>query len=468
MGDVRHNCSISVTHNLPDAYDFLKAQDHRGPDASGIGALRADGLVDTVTWTGSIGAFDIEGLQELFPNTYTFFFSHGRYATRGSDVPLLDEAHPITIGGEHYPNHAENGRMHRIVRGARAAVIHNGQVPSLGYTDLETRVDSEQLLRYYLDHGPERTMRDVALAYTAVFADASGLRVMRDRSGIKPGVLGVKNRREYVVASEDVAIRKNHARVVENLEPGTIYELHPDRMPTKTRVLEPQTKRCFFEWMYISHLDTILDDRSVRSLREHVGRTLADEIAPDADFVTFLPRSPETAARSYANARGLDFETVFYKLNKKRSFLEPNQKAREKSIEKNLFIKPEMRDVLEGRRVIIIDDSIVRGTNSRHLSKLLSNTGVEHAYLLSCTPRIGIIGDDGEPRGCEWGVDMPPDSEFIARDADTAQNRSARDISRIVGLDVRYLSVDGLKRSYQDAGINPETLCTFCIGGPRP
>jgi glutamine phosphoribosylpyrophosphate amidotransferase len=248
MGDVRHNCSISVTRTLEDAYGFLKSQDHRGPDASGIGALRSDGLVDVVKWTGPVGVFDIEGLQELFPDEYSFFFSHGRYATRGSDVPLLDEAHPITIGGEHYPDHVQKGGVHRIVRGARAAIIHNGQVPDLGYEDLETRVDSEQLLRYYLEHGPERTMLDVTLAYTAVFADKSGLKVMRDRTGIKPGVLGVKNR-QTVIASEDVAIRKNHARVVENLKPGTIYELHADGTHTKTFVVRPHPKRCFFEWM---------------------------------------------------------------------------------------------------------------------------------------------------------------------------------------------------------------------------
>ncbi|MFT4308362.1 MAG: hypothetical protein ACMXYM_03250 [Candidatus Woesearchaeota archaeon] len=480
MGDVGHNCSICVTRTFEDTVGFLEKLAHRGPEATGIGALRTDGLIDIVKWIGSTDAFKDLSLRRFFTGEYTFFFGHGRYATKGG-VDSLTEAHPIAIGGGEirYPSFS-------VRKGARAAIVTNGQVPDLGIREgLETRVDSEQLLHYYHEHGPRATMNDVALAYTAVFVDTKhgGVRVMRDRTGINPGVLGDRFDKA-VVASEDIAIRRNDASVVENLVPGAIYTLRADGSIDKEHVLPMTPRRCFFEWMYKAHPDSILDDRPVRSLREHIGRELAREYAPAVDVITYLPESPWMAARMYADERGMlrALKHVFTKRTDERSFLEPDQESRDASIKKSLSLFPEYRAdggrELEGATVLLIDDSIVRGTNSRRaLHMLRTRTGVKNVYLASCTAPLGIIGMDGVARGCEYGVNIPPEAEFLARDP-SGRNRSPEEVAEILGYDeVHYLTIKGMHRAYHNAGIEPvgalkgtkpSTLCTFCIGGPRP
>ena len=155
----------------------------------------------------------------------------------------------------------------------------------------------------------------------------------------------------------------------------------------------------------------------------------------DADLVTYLPRCPEVAARSFAKKRELPFEPVFYKMRGERSFQGSTAGERKESIGQNLHLLPGMNKKLRGKTVILLDDSIVRGNNSKRARDLLHEEAqVKKAYLVSYTPPIGIIGDDGVPRGCTFGVDMPPDpkpgEEFIAR------NRTIEEISEAMEMPV--------------------------------
>ena len=252
------------------------------------------------------------------------------------------------------------------------------------------------------------------------------------------------------------------------MNPGAIYYLTPEGDYTKESLVDPSPAYCFFEWNYITNVDSIINGVSVRRIREALGSTLAEEVCPaDADLVTYLPRCPEVAARAYARSAGLPFESVFYKMRGERSFLGTTANERKKSIGENLHVLPGKARELQDKTIILLDDSIVRGNNSRKARQLLyEECGVKKAYLVSYTPPIGIVGEDGIPRGCTFGVDMPPDpppgDEFIAR------GRSHEQISSEMEMPVVYISTEGMLKAFEEAGIPESSLCTYCIGGRYP
>ena len=169
------------------------------------------------------------------------------------------------------------------------------------------------------------------------------------------------------------------------------------------------------------------------------------------------------AAISYADKAGLPFMPVFYKKRKERAFLGPSAEERAASIRENLYLLYNPKTLIKDKTILIVDDSIVRGNNSPYAIKLLKEKGgVKKVCLASYTPPIGIIGEDGIARGCEFGVDMPPTDNFIAR------GRTMEEISTILGAEVGYLSVEGMLKVFDSLSMSREDLCTYCIGGKHP
>ncbi|MEE2627911.1 MAG: hypothetical protein VX670_05435 [Candidatus Latescibacterota bacterium] len=468
---VRHNCGFCVANTLHDAYRFIHSLQHRGREAAGIAAV-GDGRIDVIKWKGGVSTFDVTDLHKIFvsPNYHTYM-AHVRYATRGSKDKILEEAHPHVIGGR-----IENRDNHILIWDCDMAAVHNGQVDPVFFSEVTpdsmySSCDTEALLYLYRERGEYNFLKEVPGAFTLAIADKrkKDVIVMRDRTGIKPGVLGWKDGK-YGVASEDIAFRKNGGEYVEDLDPGTIYYIEPEGGYSKEKLLEVEKAHCFFEWNYITDLDSIINGVSVRSIREALGEELSEELTSeikDADLVTYLPRCPEVAARSFAKKRELLFEPVFYKMRGERSFQGSTAGERKESIGQNLHLLPGMKKKLRGKTVILLDDSIVRGNNSKRARDLLyEEAQVKKAYLVSYTPPIGIIGDDGVPRGCTFGVDMPPDpkpgEEFIAR------NRTIEEISEAMEMPVLYLSRPGMLKAFARAGLGENDLCTFCIGGRMP
>ena len=466
---VRHNCGFCVAHTLHDAYSFIRSLQHRGREAAGIAAV-GEGRIDVIKWAGGVDRFDITDLHKIFPSpNYHTYMAHVRYATRGSKEEILDDAHPHVLGGQ-----VEERGNHILIRDCEMAAVHNGQIDTAHFSDLDmTRTssscDTEALLYLYRRDGEHEFLRKVTGAYTMAIADwrKREVIVMRDRTGIKPGVLGWKDGK-YGVASEDIAFRKNGGEFIEDLDPGSIYYLSPEGEFSKEALVEPQTSHCFFEWNYIADVDSILNHVSTRRVREVLGEILAAEFHPaDADLVTFLPRCPEVAARSYARKTGLPFVPIFYKMRGERSFQGSNAQDRKQSIDSNLHVLPGMKAQLAGKTLVLIDDSIVRGNNSIRARQLLyQHVGGKKAYLVSYTPPIGIVPSDGIPRGCTFGVDMapaPPAGEgFIARGRDTEQ------ISEKMGMPVVYVSMAGMLSAFERLGLSDRQLCTYCIGGGHP
>ncbi len=469
---LEHNCGLVVARTLHDAYNFIYSLQHRGRDAVGIAAVGED-RIDVLKWTGSVRSFDKTDLHRLFDGVdYHTFIAHVRYATRGSKNgdSLLESAHPVVVGGEEHRR-----KDHVIIRNCDAVAVHNGQVAEryfdgMDLSGLKSDGDSEKLLHLYMKRGMNELVRSVPGAYTLVVADRKhrGVMAVRDRTGIKPGVLGLKDTK-YIIASEDIAFRENGGIAVGEMTPGVIYHLSPDGKYSTEKVSTPNSKRCFFEWNYISSAHSNLGGVNVLSLRSKLGEKLAEEFTfENVDFVTFVPRCPEPAARSYAAVLGIPFkDDVFYKKNSERAFQGPSAMERKNSIDSNLHLKDGIRDVIGGKTVVVIDDSTIRGTNAVCVRKLLyEEAGVKEAFLLNYTPQIGIIGSDGIARGCEYGVDMPPmeneDHKFIAR------RRNVEEISAEIGMPVRFISVRGMLDVFHGFGIPEEDLCTFCIGGEHP
>lgn len=463
---VQSKCGICIGHTLHDVYSFIKDLQHRGREACGIFAL-GDSL-DVVKWAGGVGRVDLIDLHKIFPaSKYQIYGAHVRYATKGKEEKILEEAHPHVIGGK-----VEHRGDHIIIRDCEAVAIHNGQVNFTKKANPKSECDTKILLKYYKKFGEKNLMKNIVGSYTLAIAEKGKeeVIVLRDRTGIKPGCLGLKDGK-YCVASEDIAFKENGAKFIEDLDPGAVYYLSGKGGYRKARIVNPCLKYCFFEWNYVADARSVINGLSVLRMRHELGKALAEEFNPgDIEVITFLPRCPENAARAYAKYCGKEarFRPVFYKLRGERAFQGTTKEERKSSIRGNLHLLPEMEKLLKGKVIACIDDSTVRGNNAKHARELLERCKPKKIYFLNYTPRIGIIGSEGRPRGCMFGVDMPPEDDFIVRNKEKNQNRSDAEISQELGMEVYFLSVEGMFRAFERAGIQKEQLCSFCIGGKHP
>jgi len=479
---IREHCGLVVAHDLHDAYRMMKSLQHRGREAAGIAAI--GDTIDVMKWVGPVSAFDEKDFYKIFDSTkskYHTFIGHVRYATRGRKENLLQDAHPHTMGGR-----VINNGTHIIILDCDMVIAHNGQIPeeylaSIDKSKLKTDCDTESLLHYFKEHGELGILKNIPGSYTLAIASKGRKEtiVLRDGMGIKPGILGEKHGK-YIVSSEDVVFNENGGRRICDLEPGSIYYLEPEGGYREENILIPKkSARCMFEWKYISHVNTIIDSLPVLSYRHQVGKTLAEEFHPeDIDVISFVPRCPETAARAYAQEYskmygrniGNVFKKIFYKRNSSRSFIGSTAEERLQSITHNLYVVPSINGDLKGKVLCLIDDSIIRGNNSIRAIKLAKEHGVKKIYLVSYTPPIGIIGDDGEPRGCNLGVDMPTDDKFVIRKVVDGKevNRTYAEVGEVLGAEVYYLSVEGMFKTFKELGMPRENLCSYCVGGKHP
>lgn len=461
-------CCIVVGHNLREVYSCMNSSQHRGRDMAGIAAF-GNGRIDVVKWFGLVKDFSLAALYKILPShLYNIYMGHVRYATRGK-CKTLREAHPHVVGGMAFDNGS-----HMIIEDADMAIIHNGQVnesflSEVDRNHLETDCDTEALLHFYKKKGEYEIMRQIPGAYTLAIADKRRCEVvvMRDRTGIRPGVLGQKDGKNCVVSEDavlrDIALRENNTIYTEDLKPGYIYYLSQNGACREVQAVKPRLRHCLFEYNYLARVDSVLNGINVLTLRQVLGRVLAEEYPfRGLDWLSFVPKCPEAAARSYASELDLSFIEVFYKMKTERAFLGATAQEREVSISKNLYLIVKALDVIKKGRGGIMDDSIVRGNNSKYTKNLLEGAGVKDCRLLIYTPQIGIIGADGEPRGCEFGVDMPLNDNFIAR------GKTIREISDEIGMETHYISVEGMLRGFEKLGMPRENLCYYCIGGEHP
>jgi len=453
------HCGIVVCHSLHDTYKALKAIQHRGQDTAGIAAKNRHG-VDILRWQGYVDNFSLENMHKILNGS--LFIGHVRYATYGekNTDALFQGAHPRFIDTDNITEYRDPPHPHLIARGATKAIVHNGTL--VGVSCDGDLIDTDIMLRAYSKNGIEWVMKCFPASYASAILDMrrDEVVVFRDRHGIRPLWIGEKDGR-VVAASEDVAIWDIGGKPIREVRPGEAVYIDMEGTDIRSnQVVEPSpnTSLCFFEFNYNSAASSTLDGKSIKDVGYRIGMILASEYTPDVDFVTYIPNRPKSMARGYSDSRGLPFVEVFYKVRMERAFLGPTREKRAQSIGSNLFILDNVD--LRGKRIVVVDDSVVRLTNAPDAAKKLRDRGAEWIALVLGTPVIGPV-IDGEEHGCLFGVDMPPGDDFAIQrcgDLDGIKKESGFD-------DVYYISTDGLAHAH---GVPSEQRCMYCIGGPNP
>jgi amidophosphoribosyltransferase len=390
-------------------------------------------------------AFDETVLQSL-PGHLAI--GHTRYSTAGESKLL--NAQPILIDCAH----------------GQIAIAHNGNLVNAGELKdelvqngsiFQTSSDTEVLLHLYARsraHGVEEALTESILqvrgAYSLVMLTKNRMIAARDPHGFRPLVLG-RLGEAHIVCSETCALDLLDARYVRDVEPGEMIVVSDGGIRSIRPFPAMPKSHCVFEHVYFARPDSYVFGRSVNEVRTNLGRILARETAVPADVVVPIPDSGVCAAIGYAEEAKLPLQMGLIRNHYVgRTFIQPQQSIRHFSVKVKL--NP-VRSILEGRRVVLVDDSIVRGTTSRKIVRMVKAAGAREVHLrISCPPTISP---------CFYGVDTPSRTELIAA------SHTIDEIRRYVEADtLAYLSIDGLR-----AAVGPEqagAYCTSCYTGIYP
>src|SRR6476660_243117 len=441
-------CSVFCIFCNPEAanltYLELYALQHLGQESAGIvtsdgarmGASRAMGHV--------ADAFDEDALHAL-PGHLAI--GHTRYSTAGES--RLANAQPFLIDCAHGQIAvAHNGNLVNA-RELRDELVRDGSI-------FQTGSDTEVILHLYarskaptVEDAIIESLAQVRGAYSLALLTANRLIAARDPNGFRPLALG-RMGDAWIVCSETCAMDLIGATYVRDVEPGEVLIITEAGVRSIKPFPAQQLSHCVFEHVYFARPDSYVFGSSVNEVRTEFGRTLAREAAVDADVVVPIPDSGVCAAIGYAEEAGLPMKMGLIRNHYVgRTFIEPAQSIRHFSVKVKL--NP-VRSILDGRRVILIDDSIVRGTTSRKIVKMVRAAGAKEVHLrISRPPTISP---------CFYGVDTPQRSELIAA------THSLEDIRRYIGADsIGYLSLDGLLSA---VGSARPSYCTSCYTGDYP
>ncbi len=449
----REECGVVAIHGHPEAanlaYLGLYALQHRGQESAGIAS--SDGR-DTHCFKSMGHVADIFTPPVLSQLPGELAIGHTRYSTAG-DTALLN-AQPFSVA-------CNKGKV---------AVAHNGNITNAGELRRELERDGSifqassdtEVILHLVARSRERTLagalREALLqlegAFSLVFLAQDRIIVARDPHGFRPLALGQmelsRKRICYVFASETCAFDLINAVYLNDVEPGEMVIIGPEGM-TRERYTPPrEPAQCVFEHVYFSRPDSIVFGRAVQESRENLGRLLARQHPADADVVVPVPDSGVAAAIGYADEADIPFRQALMRNHYVgRTFIEPSQAIRDFGVK--LKLNP-VRHLLEGKRVVLVDDSIVRGTTSRKIVRMVRHAGAREVHLrISCPPTVSP---------CFYGVDTPSESELIAA------NNTVEEIRRFCEADsLGYLSLGGLREAVADTDAK---YCYACYTGNYP
>lgn len=452
LDKLHEECGVVAIYGHPEAsklaYLSLYALQHRGQESAGIASCDHRNIYNHKEMGHVADIFTTPVLKEL-PGPMAI--GHTRYSTTG-DTALLN-AQPFSVD-------CNKGKI---------AVAHNGNLTNAVELrqDLERRgaifqasSDTEVIL-HLVAHSAERTLtgalRDALLqiegAFSLVFLAEDRIIVARDPHGFRPLAMGRLEMKDgktgYAFASETCAFDLIDAVYLNDVQPGEMVCVGPEGVTRERFAPEESRAQCVFEHVYFSRPDSIVFGRSVQESRENMGRILAREAPADADMVVPVPDSGVAAALGYSSESGLPFRLALIRNHYVgRTFIEPSQAIRDFGVK--LKLNP-IRHLLEGKRVVLVDDSLVRGTTSRKIVRMMRNAGAREVHLrISCPPTISP---------CFYGVDTPTRNELIAA------NNSIEEIRRYVEADsLAYLSLKGLRRAVDDKS----DYCYACYTGDYP
>lgn len=446
----KDECGVFGVFGHPRAVELtylgLRALQHRGQESSGIVASNGEkftyhhgmGLVHSV--------FTAETLANLEGH---IAIGHNRYSTAGAST--LENAQPLVRNYKQGPLAlGHNGNLVNAVH-IRNHLENAGSIFS---TSLDTEVIFHLIAhsrKQALEHRIVDALRSVEGAYSFVCMDNSTLMGARDAHGFRPLWLG-KLGDAYVLASETCAFDVIEAEPIREVEPGElvfIRSAHLGLESLRFHKRQSELSQCIFEYIYLARPDSIMFGHSVNNPRREFGRQLAREHPVKADVVIPVPDSATIAALGYAEESGIPFDLG---LSRNpfvgRSFMNPTQDIRELMVKVKL--NP-IRDVLRGKRVVLVDDSIMRGTNSRKLIKIVRQGGATAVHLRIASPPNKFP--------CFYGVDTPTRGELIA------SSHTIDEIRKYIRADsLGYLSIEGLLNSVKAS----QDFCTTCFDGEYP
>ena len=455
--EVREECGVFGIYDFDGndvastIYYGLFALQHRGQESCGIAVSDTEGPKGKVSAHKGMGlcneVFTPDVIESLHGNIGV---GHVRYSTAGSST--RENAQPLVLN---------------YVKGT-LAMAHNGNLVNapelrheLEYTGaiFQTTIDSE-VIAYHIARARIKTptvelavaeaMKKLKGAYSLVIMSPRKLIGARDPFGFKPLCIG-KRDNAYILASETCALETIGAEFVRDVEPGEIVTITKKGIASNKELCftdHAKEARCIFEYIYFARPDSVFDGVSVYHSRIQAGRFLAMDSPVDADLVVGVPESGNAAALGYAMESGIPYGTAFVKNSYVgRTFIKPKQSSRESAVRIKLNV---LKEAVAGKRVIMIDDSIVRGTTSALIVGMLRDAGAKEVHVrISAPPFL---------HPCYFGTDIPSEDQLIA------YNRTVEEIRQLLGADsLSYLKMD---RLYEMAG--GKAICTACFSGDYP
>jgi amidophosphoribosyltransferase len=435
-------------------YYGLYALQHRGQESAGIAVsngrqilvYKEMGLVSQV--------FDEATLASLKGHLAV---GHARYSTTGAST--WHNAQPTfrpTANGSIALVH--NGNLTNT-RELADRVDELGSVSGeldLSMRNMEASTSDTSLVTALLAHHPDRSLEDNAAevlaevhgAFSFVWMDENTLYAARDPQGIRPLVLG-RLERGWVIASETAALDIVGASYIREIEPGELVAVDEDGLRSR-RFAEPAPKHCLFEFVYLARPDTLMNDQRVHNVRVEIGRRLAREFPAEADLVIPVPESGTPAAIGYAEESGIRYGSGLVKNSYVgRTFIQPSQTIRQLGI--RLKLNP-LREVIEGKRLVVVDDSIVRGNTQRSLVRMLREAGAREVHVRIASPPVKWP--------CFYGIDFATRAELIAN------GLNSDEICRSIDADsLGYVSLDSVVES---TTVPMDKLCRACFDGVYP
>jgi amidophosphoribosyltransferase len=432
------------------AYFGLYALQHRGQESAGIAVSDGSRIVVHKEMGLVAQVFDEPALTALRGHIAV---GHCRYSTTGASVwanaqPTFRSTGTISLALGHNGNLINTRELAALLSG-----LLGGREP--GSTGIAATSDTDVLTALFVSDpaGEVETAAATVLplakgAYSLVFMDEQTLYAARDPHGFRPLVLGRLDT-GWVVASETAALDIVGARFVREIEPGELVCI--DGRGVRSRIFAaPKPSGCLFEYVYLARPDTTISGRGVHATRVAVGRRLAAEHPADADMVIPVPESGTPAAIGFAEASGIPFGQGLVKNSYVgRTFIQPSQTIRERGIK--LKLNP-LRDAIAGRRLVVVDDTIVRGTTQRALVAMLREAGAREVHVRVAAPPVSWP--------CFYGIDFATRAELIAG------RLSPEEICASIGADtLGYVSLAGL---IEATTLPEDRLCRACFDGQYP
>jgi len=423
------------------AYFSLHALQHRGQEAAGISS--GDGKrLHTIKDRGLVTQVFNETKLETLKGHMAI--GHTRYSTAGDDSIL--DAQPVHANYDlGQLSIVHNGNLTNAQE-IRDALIEKGAI-------FQSSMDTENLI-HLIAKSDERKLKERIIdavkkiegAFSLVFLSRSKMFAMRDRFGFRPLALG-RVGKGYVVASETCAFDLIGAEYIRDVEPGELLIFEKNKAPQSIKVFEPTPKHCIFEYVYFARPDSEVFGQNVYQKRKNMGVELAKEQPVEADMIVPVPDGGIPSAIGYSQESGIPFEMGIMRNHYiGRTFIEPTQEMRDLKVKMKLS---PITDLIKGKRIIVIDDSIVRGTTSRRIIRMLKEAGAAEVHMRISSPPTT------DP--CFYGVDTPDKDKLIA------SNMTNQEICEYIEADsLAYLSNEALMRSVNTKG---DEYCTACFTG---